>query len=95
MDTSSQKRPPQSRFLSNLKDKLFKRVVEDYWMRIEVLRQYEPRAVRWDRFPRARLAEGRLPRIAITTPSYNQDNFLEATLRSVLDQGYPRLNYSV
>jgi len=64
-------------------------------MRIEVLRQYEPRAVRWDRFPRARLAEGRLPRIAMATPSYNQDHFLEATLRSVLDQGYPRLDYSV
>lgn len=35
------------------------------------------------------------PRISIITPSYNQAEFLERTLRSVLDQGYPNLEYIV
>lgn len=35
------------------------------------------------------------PRISIVTPSFNQSPFLEATLRSVLDQDYPNLEYIV
>src|SRR5262245_11264512 len=35
------------------------------------------------------------PRISIVTPSYNQGAFLEETLRSVLLQGYPNLEYVV
>jgi glycosyltransferase involved in cell wall biosynthesis len=37
----------------------------------------------------------RPPRITIVTPSYNQAAFVEATLRSVLLQGYPDLEYLV
>lgn len=35
------------------------------------------------------------PKISIVTPSYNQAAFLEETLRSVLLQGYPNLEYLV
>src|SRR5262245_4883167 len=35
------------------------------------------------------------PRISIVTPSYNQCEFIEETLRSVLLQGYPDLEYIV
>jgi glycosyltransferase involved in cell wall biosynthesis len=35
------------------------------------------------------------PRITIVTPSFNQASFLEETIRSVLLQGYPDLEYIV
>lgn len=35
------------------------------------------------------------PRVSIVTPSFNQGQFLEETIRSILLQGYPNLEYIV
>ena len=50
----------------------------------------------WDQetMPGTSLARD-LPRVTIVTPSYNQAGFLEETLRSVLLQNYPNLDYIV
>jgi len=37
----------------------------------------------------------KLPKVSIITPSFNQGQFLEASIRSVLEQDYPNLEYIV
>lgn len=95
MDTADPIHPLLPPVNSSFEARAFHWLVERYWMRIEVLRQYAPRPVRWDPIPAARLPAGRLPRIGLVTPSYNQADFVEETIESVLTQDYPHLHYVV
>jgi len=75
---------------------LFRSVVEDYWMQIGVLRQYEPRPIVWDRRIHAPSRHaGPMPRLGVVTPSFGQPAFLESTMLSILNQEYPDLLYVV
>lgn len=49
----------------------------------------------WGVSPTFRVSAGQLPRITIVTPNYNGAKFLEATIRSVICQGYANLQYIV
>jgi GT2 family glycosyltransferase len=95
MDNSAATNPYSPSAPSPFADWIFRWVVERYWMRIEVLRQYEPRTVRWDSIPPATIRRSQLPRIGMVTPSFNQVEYVEKTIQSVIDQSYPNLLYTV
>lgn len=55
--------------------------------------QHPPRPLRLPlRYPQA-CAPDPAPKISVVTPSFNSADFIGATLHSVLDQGYPNLEY--
>ncbi|MFZ9746009.1 MAG: glycosyltransferase family 9 protein [Opitutaceae bacterium] len=86
----------RERWLRPLQTRLFRRLVEGQPGELGVLRQHEPRPLRWDRaLARHQATAGGGPSVAVVTPSYGQERFLGRTLASVLDQNFPGLRYVV
>ncbi len=59
------------------------------------LRQYEPRRLAIPSWYRPASDADTSLRITVATPSFDQGRFIARTVRSVLEQGYPRLEYFV
>lgn len=72
-------------------------VASRYWMQIGRFDQYPARPIQPERLPHAdpSIDPSKLPSICIVTPSYMQAQYLEQTMKSVLEQGYPHLRYVV
>ena len=78
-----------------LVQRLRHRIINSHWMQLGELRQYAPRPLRHEKFPKTIPHECDLPSIAIVTPSYMQGHFLERTIQSVISENYPKLFYVV
>ncbi len=65
------------------------------WTTIDQLVQYPPRPLTTERFPSPRLPSDQLPKFTIATPSFNHAAFLEATMRSVLNEKGVTVDYLV
>ena len=57
--------------------------------------QYAPRPLVFKKLPVRRKPAGFPLSVGLVTPSFNQGHFLEQTMRSVLTQEFPRLQYAV
>src|SRR3990167_940802 len=57
--------------------------------------QHAPRALQLPRPYDATTPDTELPKISIVTPSYNQAQFIERTINSIVQQHYPHLEYIV
>lgn len=87
------KYPPKP-WYRRLYRRLRNRMNASYRVKIGVLIQYPPRG-----WPRVEFPEKQpgivLPSLAIVTPSFGQADFIERSIRSVVEQGYPSLEYIV
>jgi glycosyltransferase involved in cell wall biosynthesis len=60
-----------------------------------VLRQHAPRSMLLPSYYARPITMRNFPSIAIVTPSFNQGEFIERTIQSIITQNYPNLEYII
>jgi hypothetical protein len=83
------------RSLSSLKQKLSASVASFFSPGLGALFQYSPRDMKIPGWYFSATPPQQPLTLSIVTPAYNHADFLERTMKSVLDQGYPWLEYIV
>ncbi len=73
-----------------IKHKFFQKYEE-----IAILYQHKPKKAYIEKFPKEIYKTKKFLKISIITPSYNQGRFLEKTIKSVINQRYPNLEYII
>jgi carbamoyltransferase len=83
---------PLNHFVLGMKS-VWRRTLGRLGPKLGILYQHPPQPLRVTA-PAAQVPQP-APRISIVTPSFGQARFIERTLKSVIDQGYPNLEYFV
>ena len=66
-----------------------------FWPKIGVLYQYKPRLFTTPKRYKKNTQLAHVPTVSIVTPSFNQGDFLEKTIKSIIDQKYPSIEYII
>jgi glycosyltransferase involved in cell wall biosynthesis len=74
---------------------VYRRTIRGIAPRLGVLHQHAPMEMRIPKDRSRPAPPSDVPRISIVTPSFRQAPFIERTIRSVIEQSYPNLEYYV